>query len=409
MNRRIFLRKSGLCLLTVPVLPSILTHVAHAVTLDASSGKTLVVIFQRGAADGLSIIPPLGDPNYGTKIRPSIAINPNDAIKLDGFFGMHPALKDLVPLWDSKRLAVIHQVGSPNSTRSHFDAQDYMESGAPGVKAIDDGFLDRLLLKLPDNTPKSIFKGIAMQPNLPRAMWGTSGAFAMNAIGEFSQINSQSMSSSGVSKGFEYLYDAALNQALRGAGQSTFEAMKVLKDLPKNSSGVSYPKGQLGNHLADIARLIKGNVGLRVAMTDCGGWDTHKRQGSAEGALAIRLKEFGAAIAAFTNDLGKKMDDVCLVTMTEFGRTVEENGNGGTDHGHGSVMFMVGNRVIGHQVRSRWKTLEKENLFEGRDVPVTTDFRDVWSEVFASHFQVANASEVFPDFTSSTRLVGLFG
>lgn len=409
MERRIFLKKSGLYLVTVPVLPTILGRVAQAVTLDASSGKTLVVIFQRGAADGLSMVPPLGDPAYNTKIRPSIAISPKEAIKLDGYFGLHPALKDLIPLWESKRMAIIHQVGSPNNTRSHFDAQDYMESGAPGVKAIDNGFLDRLLVKIPDGSPKSIFKGIAMQPNLPRSMWGTSGAFAMNAIKEFSQIGTGSMSLTGTHKGFEYLYDAALDQALRGAGQNTFEAMKILKTLPETSSGVSYPKGQLGDHLADIARMIKGNLGLRVAMTDCGGWDTHKRQGSAEGTLATRLNEFGGAIAAFAKDLGKKMDDVCLVTMTEFGRTVEENGNGGTDHGHGSVMLIVGNRVIGRQVRSRWKSLEKENLFEGRDVPVTTDFRDVWSEIFTSHFQIANASEVFPDFTSSTKLVGLFG
>ncbi len=409
MERRIFLKQSGLFLLTSSALPLVLRQAAFGLTLNSSERKTLVVIFQRGAADGLSMVPPLGDSGYGKHIRPSIALTSSEALKLDGYFGLHPALKDFMPLWNNKQLAVIHQVGSPNATRSHFDAQDYMETGVPGVKSVEDGFLDRILLELPDSEKKSIFKGIAMQPSLPRAMWGNSGAFAMNAISEFSKGGGSTMSGSGSSKGFEYLYDQALDQALRGAGQNTFQAMGALQKLPGNSSDANYPRGKLSAHLADIARLIKGDVGLRVAMTDCGGWDTHQRQGGAKGQLARNLEEFGGSIAAFTKDLGKKMDDVCIVTMTEFGRTVKENGNGGTDHGHASVMFLMGNMVQGRQVRTKWKNLTEENLYEGRDLPVTTDFRDVWTEIFASHFQVANASKVFPDFKSSTKMVGLFG
>ena len=410
MKRRNFLQQSGLFLLTVPTIPAVLRDVAFGASLDSSSNKTLVVIFQRGAADGLSMVPPIGDTNYGKQIRPSIAIAPNDALKLDGYFSLHPALKDLLPLWESKRLAIIHQVGSPNNTRSHFDAQDYMESGAPGVKAIEDGFLNRLLLQLPEESQKSIFKGIALQPNLPRSLWGASGAFAMDSIQEFSQLGGTThMNTEGSNKGFETMYDSALNEALRGAGKNTFQAVDIMKKLPEKSSDANYPKGKLGAHLADIARAIKGNLGLRVAMTDCGGWDTHKRQGSSDGQLANRLLEFGSAIAAFSNDLGKKMDDVVLVTMTEFGRTVNENGNGGTDHGHASVMFVLGNRIKGRQVRAHWKPLSKENLYEGRDMPVTTDFRDVWTEIFTSHFQIANAGRVFPEFSPTTNMIGLFG
>jgi uncharacterized protein (DUF1501 family) len=407
MKRREFIKDSGLFLLTSASLPSIF-KVASASELAQAKEKILVVIFQRGAVDGLSMIVPNGDKAYGKKIRPSIALSPNETLKLDDFFGLHPALKDIMPLWDSGKFAVIHQVGSPNLTRSHFDAQDYMESGAPGIKSIEDGFLDRMLLKMPDSS-KSIFRGIALQPNLPRAMWGTSGAFAMNSLQEFAQADTGGKMNGSGMKGFESMYDTALDQALRGAGQNSFEAMKILKKLPENSGNANYPKGKLGRHLADIARVIKGDVGLRVAMTDCGGWDTHQRQGAAEGQLAIHLADLGGSIAAFMKDLGPLMENVCLVTMTEFGRTVKENGNGGTDHGHGSVMMLVGGTVKGRQVRSRWVNLDQENLHEGRDVPVTTDFRDVWCEVFTSHLSIPTAKSIFPDFVPSTKMIGLFG
>jgi uncharacterized protein (DUF1501 family) len=409
MKRRDFIKDSSLFLLTSASAPFILKTVARAADLAQYENKVLVVVFQRGAADGLSMVVPHGDSFYGKKIRPNTALTSKETLKLDNFFGLHPALKDLMPLWDAGNFAVIHQVGSPNATRSHFDAQDFMESGAPGVKSIDSGFLDRLISKIPDKRQKSIFKGIAMQPNLPRALWGTSGGFAMDSIQGFSQSNISKQSNIEISKGFETMYDSALDQVLRGVGQNTLEAMKTLKNLPGNSTDANYPKGKLGKHLADIARMIKGQVGLQVAITDCGGWDTHQRQGAANGQLANELSNLGSAIAAFTKDLGLMMKNVCLVTMTEFGRTVKENGNGGTDHGHGSVMFLVGEKVIGRQVRSRWTSLNPELLYEGRDLPVTTDFRDVFCEVFTSHLQVPDAKSVFPDFIPSKKMIGLFG
>ncbi|MCC7460721.1 MAG: DUF1501 domain-containing protein, partial [Proteobacteria bacterium] len=382
MKRRDFIKDSGLFLLTSASIPSIF-GIANAASAERKREKVLVVIFQRGAADGLAMVVPHGDSDYTKEIRPSIFLGRKDTLKLDEFFGLHPSLKDLIPLWDAKKFAVIHQVGSTHETRSHFDAQDYMESGMPGIKSIEDGFLDRLLLRMHDEKEKSIFKGLAMQPNLPRSLWGTSGAFAMNSIQEFAKADVGKVSASAMAKGFESMYDSALDQALRGAGQNSFEAIKMLKKLPGGSG--SYPKTKLGKRMSDIARLIKGNVGLRVAMTDCGGWDTHQRQGSTSGPLANNLADLGGSIAAFMDDLGQLSKDVCVVTMTEFGRTVKENGNGGTDHGHGSVMFLVGDKVIGRQVRSRWTALNPELLYEGRDLPVTTDFRDVWCEVFASH------------------------
>lgn len=406
MKRRDFIKDSGLFLLTSASIPS-LFGIANAVESEKRREKVLVVIFQRGAADGLSMIVPHGDADYTKQLRPSTFLDRKDTIKLDEFFGLHPALKNLMPLWESKKFAAIHQVGSTHETRSHFDAQDYMESGVPGVKSIEDGFLNRLLLKIHDENETSIFKGVAMQPNLPRSMWGTSGAFAMNSIQEFSKADLGKVSAAGISKGFESMYDSALDQALRGAGQNSIEALKLLKKLP--GGGGSYPKSKLGKRMSDIARLIKGGVGLRIAMTDCGGWDTHQRQGAVNGQLANNLADLGGSIAAFMDDLGTLSKDVCVVTMTEFGRTVKENGNGGTDHGHGSVMFLVGEKVIGRQVRSRWTPLNPELLYEGRDLPVTTDFRDVWCEVFTSHLGIPDAQSVFPDFSASTKMVGLFG
>ena len=404
MKRRDFIKDSGLFLLTSSSISSIY-GIANAAETQRKREKVLVVIFQRGAADGLAMVVPHGDSDYTRAIRPTIFLDRKDTIKLDEFFGLHPSLKAMMPLWESKKFANIHQVGSTHETRSHFDAQDYMESGVPGEKSMEDGFLNRLLLRVPDEKEKSLFKGISMQPNLPRSMWGASGAFAMNSIQEFSKAN---MGRTGVSgKGFESMYDEALDQALRGAGQNSFEAIKLLKKLPGGSG--SYPKTKLGKRMSDIARLIKGDVGLRIAMTDCGGWDTHQKQGGVNGQLASNLADLGGSIAAFMDDLGPLSKDVCVVTMTEFGRTVKENGSGGTDHGHGSVMFLVGGRVIGRQVRSRWTSLNPELLYEGRDLPVTTDFRDVWCEVFASHLGIPNGAEAFPDFSPSTKMIGLFG
>jgi uncharacterized protein (DUF1501 family) len=358
--------------------------------------------------DGLSAIPPIADPYYTKDLRPTLHMTAGDAdgaLPLDGFFGMHPALQPLMPSWTAGHLAVIHQVGSPVSTRSHFDAQDMMESGTPGIKVTEDGFLSRALTSLP--TPSSergrILRAVALQPNLPRILWGGGGAFALNSIKEFSGAGA--LEHSGTEQGFESMYEGAMDRVLRGAGQQTFDAMKAIKELPPTSANVSYPKAPIGKHLSEIAQMIRGNVGLRVAVTDVGGWDTHQRQGGAKGQLANQLRPLAESIAAFTQDLGPAlMEKVCLVTMTEFGRTVHENGDGGTDHGHGSVMFVLGGKIRGKKVITDWKNLAKQNLFEGRDLPITTDFRDVWATILEKHLNIKNTAKVFPNYTVQKKL-----
>jgi uncharacterized protein (DUF1501 family) len=419
MPRRLFLKSSGVFLISQFALPRLLSQALGANALTTPSpallhtaanhaNKILVVIFQRGAVDGLSMVPPIGDEHYNSTIRPSILIPAKgdlSAIPLDGYFGLHPGLSELAPFWNDGRLAVVHQVGSPDNTRSHFDAQDFMESGTPGVKSTEDGFLDRALLALPADKTQSVLRAIAMQPNLPRSLWGTAGAIAMNSLQQFSGIGA--LSKSGVSGGFESMYDSAMDEALRGAGQNTFQAIKTISAIPDSPNAGEYPKSPLGKHLSEIAKLIRGQVGLRVAVTDCGGWDTHQRQGAGKGQLEGHLQDLSKSIAAFTHDLGAKMDDVVLVTMTEFGRTVKENGNGGTDHGHGSAMFVLGGGVRGKRVISHWKSLALENLYEQRDLPVTTDFRDVWLEILGSHLGVAKRDSIFPKFQAGAK-PGLF-
>lgn len=364
MKRRGFLKNSGIFILSSGVLPSVLWNVATASQL-APKDKALVVIFQRGAADGLSMVIPIGDKTYGKAIRPTIALTAEQTIKLDELFGLHPSLKKLMPLWDAGNFAVIHQVGMPKMLDSHFDAQDFVELGGAGKK-IKTGFLDRLNRRMMEDGETSIYQSIAMQSTLPKAMLGKTGSIAMDSI------------------------------------------PANIKDLPSTDKNIKYPKSTLGKHLSEIARLIKGKAGVRIAMTDCGGWDTHENQGGVKGQMADHLTDLGDSIATFMDDLGPLCDRVCVVTMTEFGRTVKENAKGGTDHGHGSVMMLFGNKVKGRQVRARWLSLEDDYLSNG-GLPVTTDFRDVMCEIFASHLTIPNPKSIFPNFTPSKKMIGLFG
>jgi uncharacterized protein (DUF1501 family) len=368
--------------------------------------KVLVVIFQRGAADGLAMVPPVSDPYFGRQVRPTLALPSNELISLNDDFSLHPALRPLLPLWQNKQMAIVHQVGSPHPTRSHFEAQDYMEAGTVGDKTVDSGFLGRAVETMA-STPNDTLRAIALQSNLPRSLWGQANAFAMESIQSFTKLGQTNMTNMGMHQGFEQMYANALDQALRSTGENTFDAMKILSNLPSNDRAVNYPKGPLGRRLAGIARLIKGNVGLRVAVTDSGGWDTHKQQGAASGQLANRLNNMSQAIAAFVQDMGPQMQNVCLVTMTEFGRTVKENGSGGTDHGHGSVMFVIGDQVKGQNIAGDWVSLRPENLYQQRDLPVTNDFRRVWSEILHRHMGVQSQA-IFPEFAPSSKKINLF-
>ena len=331
MNRRFFLKSSGIALASVgaaTLSPSFLTRTL-AQTGKNGRKRILVTIFQRGAMDGLNAVVPFGDETYYA-LRPSIAVprpksgDVTTAIDLDGFFGLHPSLAPFQPIYDSGQLAIIHAVGSPDSTRSHFDAQDYMESGTPGVKSTTDGWLNRYLQANAD--PKaSPFRGVSMGANLPRTMQGKASAIAMTSINDFAIRAGGGEMGQALQGGFEAMYQQTVNDALRGTGKETFEAVKMLKQVNPTqyqpTARVVYPRGQFGDRLKQVAQLIKSNIGLEVAFTDIGGWDTHANQGANQGQLANRLTEFANGIAALYADLKDRADEVVILTMTEFGRT----------------------------------------------------------------------------------------
>jgi uncharacterized protein (DUF1501 family) len=406
-TRRTFLKDGACALVAYAAAPRFLLRAAGAAE---PKGKVLVAVFQRGAVDGLSMVMPHGDADYAAT-RPSIRLEPprrgesERAIDLDGFFALHPALAPLVPLWDNRSLAVIHACGSPDTTRSHFDAQDYMETGTPGVKNTPDGWLARAVKTRPAKpTP---FRAVAIGPALPRALQGDAGAISMQSIERF---DVRAESDGTARQGFEALYEQGVRDLLHGTGRETFEAVKQLRRANASrippANGANYPRGQFGEALRQIAQLIKADVGLEVAFADIQGWDTHVGQGAERGQLALRFRELGGALAAFAQDLGDSMADVVLLTMSEFGRTVAENGNRGTDHGHATAMLALGGGVRGGRVYGRWPGLAPRQLFEHRDLAVTTDFRTLFTEVATRHLGVPPAS-LFPGFTAPPPL-GLF-
>ncbi|MCM3900091.1 MAG: DUF1501 domain-containing protein [Pyrinomonadaceae bacterium] len=413
MNRRFFLRSGGIALASVGVslsAPSFLERALAAQTRDRRAGgrrKTLIAIFQRFGVDGLNMVVPHGERAY-YDLRPSIAIpkpqsgNAEAALDLDGFFGLHPALTPLKSLWDSQRLAIVNAVGSPDNTRSHFDAQDYMESATPGRKGTPDGWLNRYLQSKTDPT-RSLFRAVSLTQTMPRILQGRAPNLTISNLADFTIRAGRSSAS--LQGGFEAIYDQSVNDVLGGTGRETFEAVNFLKKanprqyLPEN--GAQYPRSPFGNSLFQIAQLIKAGVGLEVAFTDIGGWDTHVNQGNSRGQLANRLQDFSGGIGALATDLGKLMDDVVILTMSEFGRTVRENGNRGTDHGHANAMFVIGSNIRGGKVYGRWPGLKSEQLYEGRDLALTTDFRDVFGEVARKHLGTSSVQAVFPGYNSS--------
>ena len=406
-TRRTFLKGGALGCVALGAAPRFLVRTALA---EERSGKpkVLIAIFQRGAVDGLSMVVPHGDPDYYSS-RGSIAIarpapgTADATADLDGFFGLHPALAPLKPLWADRRLAVVHACGSPDTTRSHFDAQDYMESGTPGVKSTADGWLARGLAAMPAREPASPFRAVSLGAALPRVLRGEVGAVAMSSVADFDvrETAQQMAAGGGARQGFESLYEQGVRDLLYGTGRETFEAVKMLKAAAPQrlapANGAVYPRGRFGDSLRQIAQLIRADVGLEVAFADVGGWDTHAGQGNGRGQLATRLREFGEGLAALHRDLGPRMSDVVVLTMSEFGRTVRENGNRGTDHGHATAMLVLGGPVKGARVYGRWPGLRREQLYEGRDLAVTTDFRALFTEVAVRHLG-APAEPLFPGF-----------
>ena len=412
MERRAFVKSGALALVTMGLSPSFLRRTAFGMELPhAPKGKVLVCLFQRGAADGLNVIVPHGEKAYYA-MRPSIAIPQplrnvaGAAIDLDGFFGLHPALAPLKPLYDRKMLAPVQAVGSPSTTRSHFDAQDYMETGTPDNKGTTDGWLNRYLAVKGTcdecNLAKTPFRAVSLTPQTPRILEGPSPTVAMNSLDEFSVRATGSSA-----ERLEALYRTGSADLVHATGAETFDAVKMLRSanpqkyLPQN--GADYPRSQFGQRLLQIAQLIKANVGLEVAFADVGGWDTHVNQGSSTGQLAQRLDDFSRSIAALVADFGDRMDDVVIMTMSEFGRMARENGNRGTDHGHAGALFVIGGNVHGGKVHGKWPGLEPEQLYEGRDLALTTDFRSVFAEVVSHHMGAKTLDRIFPGFVGSPR------
>jgi uncharacterized protein (DUF1501 family) len=408
MNRRFFLKNSGLALASFGVVLNAPSFLARTLQQTGAKGrrKILIAIFQRGALDGLNAVIPYAEQEY-YDLRPSLAIarpksgDQATALDLNGHFGLHPALAPFKPIYDEGHLAIVHAVGSPDMTRSHFDAQDYMESGTPGVKSTSDGWLNRYLQTKPD--PKaSPFRAVAMGANMPRMMQGKAPTLSINNLNDFGIRAGGGGTSRAMQGGFEAMYEQTANAALRGTGRETFEAVRLLKTVNpaqyQPGTGVSYPRGPYGDRLKQVAQLIKSDIGLEVAFADIGGWDTHVAQGSAQGQLANRLIEFGQGIAALYADLKDRADEIVILTMTEFGRTAKENGNRGTDHGHASVMFVLGGKVKGGQIYGKWPGLKTSQLYEQRDLAITTDFREVFAELAKTHLGATNLNAIFPGY-----------
>ena len=440
LTRRVFVRRSGLALLALGLPPEFVTRSLLAETRGAARRKTLVCIFQRGAVDGLNMVVPFGEAAYYARRRsiavPAPAGGANGAIDMDGFFGLHPSLDPLHALFHRGELAIVHAVGSPHPTRSHFDAQDFMETATPGVKSTRDGWLNRVLEHtacadcsgrtlddvrahatdhaagqagmaiVPGTSPA--LRGVAMGAALPLALRGAHPALAIQDLDRFGISGGDAA----LEESFARAYRTEGGDLVAGAADEAFDAIRILRGAElaryRTEPGVLYPPGPFGQSLRQIAQLIKADVGLEIAFADIGGWDTHQAQGGTQGQLANRFRELARGIRALYDDLGDRMTDVVLMTMSEFGRTVAENGSGGTDHGHANCMMVMGGAVRGGRVVGEWPGLEPEQLYEGRDLALTTDFRDVFAEIVSLHLGADRLDRIFPGFHSErARWLGL--
>jgi len=405
-NRRFFLRNGALAIAGTTAIPSFLVRSVLAEAAATNPGRRLVVVFQRGAADGLNVVVPYKEKNYYA-MRPTIAIPENQVIDLDGFFGLHPSLAAFKPLYDQGHLAIVHASGSPDMSRSHFDAQDYMESGTPGLKSTTDGWLNRALQAqdqidnqaLRHQREHTAFRALALGSQVPRTLAGTIPAIALSNVNSFS-VGARGPAPSPAANAFAAMYGESGDHLFHSTGEETFDAVKMLRDANpgqyKPAPGIEYPNSEFGNNMKQIAQLLKANLGVEAAFTDVGGWDTHQNQGAVDGQLANRLSDFSASISAFWRDLGDDAENVTLVTMSEFGRTARQNGTGGTDHGHANAMFVLGGNVKGGKVYGQWPGLDDHQLNEGRDLTVTTDFRQVLGEAVSKTLGANNLEMVFP-------------
>jgi uncharacterized protein (DUF1501 family) len=401
MNRRQFSIQASL--FCGSSLIGIGTHGWLARTIAATNPNPhrLIVVFLRGAIDGLSVVVPYREPTYYLD-RPTIAIpqpgTTNGALDLDGKFGLHPALAPLLPLWEQQSLAFVQGCGSNDDTRSHFDAQDYLESGTPGIKTTRDGWMNRLLSVMSDNNP---LQAVSVGATTPRILLGKRAvanlASGRNA-GSRQQIDKPQIASA-----FDRLYDNndPLSRTYREARIARTELLKDLEaEMKMANNGATLPNG-FPDDAHRLARLMARDPRIQMSFLAVGGWDTHINQGSAQGQLARNLAQLGKGLLALQTGLGAAYQHTTIVVMSEFGRTIKENGNGGTDHGHGNVMWLLGGGIGGGTVYGKWNGLEPEQRYQGRDLAVTTDFRDVLGTVLTQRLAVdpSKLSQIFPKYT----------
>jgi uncharacterized protein (DUF1501 family) len=418
MDRRSFLKVAALsgCSIFVPGI----SGWALSNYKDKTEEKRLVVIFLRGGVDGLNVVAPYGDQSYYA-LRPTIAISKpgteNGVIDLDGYFGLHPALAPLMPYWKDGTMAFVHASGSPNETRSHFDAQDYMETGVPGKAVVFSGWLNRLVGQLPSE--HSHLQALSLGPVLPRIFSGPAPVASVDR-GAGSKMY---LDKPAIEKQFADLYASRtdeLGKAYRdgiAAHQAINKAMAMTAPNANDSKptdpeqviankGAPLPKAfpSFGKQLAD---LFNKDGTTQVAFLDFGGWDTHVGQGTGKGQLANHLQPLAIGLGEFIDGIGSMYADTTIVVMSEFGRTAHENGNGGTDHGHGNAMWLLGGNIPGGKVYGRWNGLTPEALHEKRDLPTTTDFRAVLSYVLREQLAVTTQSlnSIFPDFKTNPSTV----
>ena len=368
-------------------------------TSGGGNGRKLIVVMLRGAVDGLNVVAPVGDANYAA-LRPTIALaapgQDNGALDLDGYFGLHPALAPLMPLWREKKLAFVHASGSPDATRSHFDAQDYMESATPGVKSTPDGWMNRLVRALPGAATPT--RALSIGPTMPRILAGS--APAVNLANGAAGVKGGVLDRPLLGAAFDQLYAGherfgRMYQDGRTAHKEVMAAS--MAETVAADGGAPLPNG-FPDDAARLATLMRNDANVQLAFFALGGWDTHANQGAGTGQLANRLAPLAQGLALLAQRLGPLFDDTTIVVMSEFGRTARENGNRGTDHGHGNVMWVLGGGVAGGKVLGDWRGMGNDQLNEGRDLPVTTDFRVVLANIAERHLRLGDSqlARVFP-------------
>jgi len=407
ITRRHFVRSIGVAAAAGALAPP--SFVGRALA-QAAPGRVLVCLFQRGGVDGLSMIVPHGDAGY-YRDRPNVAIAPpgtgdGRAIELDGHFGLHPAMRTLKDLWDGGELAAVHAVGSPHPSRSHFEAQHHMEAGVPGRPPDRQGWLNRVLQARSGDT----LSAVALGGGVPESLAGPAPVFAVRRLSRMRAPHVGSGTRGDMRDGLESLYadPSELGREMRTGLRAFDRLARVGRARGQPANGARYPGRSPGHELRDVARLIKADIGLKVAFVGCGGWDTHSGQGGAEGRLARSLRDLAESLVAFRQDLGDRMENVVLLTMSEFGRTVAQNGTAGTDHGHGTAMLVLGGPVRGGRVAGEWPGLAPDQRWEGRDLAITTDFRDLFGEVAQRHLGVTDLQSVFPGHQpAATRFPGV--